>query len=72
MYWLGKSPRVRKAVEDYLGSDVSVKDVAKKHGVSIVAVSNHAKVLRYFYHKGYINLPEILANTNDSKRSKSS
>lgn len=61
MYWLGKSPRVRKAVEDYLGSGVPVKDIALKHRVSIVAISNNSKRLEYLYHKGVINLPEILA-----------
>ena len=61
LFWQGKSPRVRKAVEDFLGSGVPVKEIAKKHGVSIVAITNRSRHLEYMYHKGLINLPEILA-----------
>jgi hypothetical protein len=67
MFWQGKSQRVRKAVEDFLGSDVPVKEVALKHGVSIVAVSNNAKKLKYLYHVDSINLPEILASITQQK-----
>lgn len=60
LFWQGKSPRVRTAVEDYLGSGVSVREAAEKQGVSIVSIINRSKQLKYLYHKGVINLPEIL------------
>lgn len=66
MFWQGKSPRVRRAVEDYLGTDQPVKEVALKHGVSIVAISNNAKRLTCMYRAGVINLPEILANSKEA------
>lgn len=67
-FWQGKSPRVREAVEDFLGSDKPVKQVALKHGVSIVAITNRSRQFKYMYHKGVINLPEILAiNSQQTK-----
>ena len=65
LFWQGKSPRVRKAVEDFLGSGKPVKEIALKHSVSIVAVTNRSRQLERMYHDGIINLPEILASNSD-------
>jgi len=64
LYWQGKSPKVRAATEDFLTSGKPVKEIAEKHGVSIVAISNNAKQLKYRYHVGQINLGEALRKTS--------
>jgi hypothetical protein len=63
MYWQGKSPKVKAAVEDYLGSGKPIKEFSVKHGVSPISIINHSRTLMRLYHTGTIDLPKILANT---------
>lgn len=56
-FWVGKNPRVKKAVEEYLGAAIKIedglsipkipmKDFALKHGVSFEAVANNIRTLK--------------------------
>ena len=66
-YWQGKSPKVKAATEDFLLSGKPVKEIAVKHGVSIVAVSNNAKKLRYLDRKRYIDLVAALVTQHKTE-----
>ena len=69
-YWQGKSKRVKVAVEAFLQSDKPVKEIAEKYHVSIGAISNNAKCLRYLNRVGAINLLEELATSTQQESSK--
>jgi hypothetical protein len=61
-YWLGKKPSVKEATEDFLKSNQPIKDISEKHGVSIGAINNNARMLRFLNRVGQINLAEILGD----------
>lgn len=67
LYWQGKTPRVRAATEDFILSGKPVKEIALKHGVSIVAISNNAKRLRYLDRKRHIDLVAALVTQHETK-----